>query len=79
MTSASFTTIESPTTDLNAVLAAAKALLSSLSFDENGILLGQTMAGGNGGLISRETNVNADALRRALNRFEARVVVREVL
>lgn len=42
------------------------ALLAALSFDDNGVMLGNKWVGGNGGLISSETITCADALRRAL-------------
>jgi len=49
---------------------AAKELVESISFDDNGIMIGPHWKGGNGGLISVETQIKADALRRALARFE---------
>lgn len=50
--------------------AAAKAVLKSIDFDVNGILLPTGFQGGNGGLVSRETIAACDELRRALNEAE---------
>ncbi len=52
------------------LLTAAKALVDSVSFDENGAMIGGKWMGGNGGLLSRETHQKADALRRALDGFK---------
>lgn len=52
------------------LLKAAKEVVDAISFDENGALIGGKWMGGNGGLLSRETNVKADALRRAIAAVE---------
>jgi hypothetical protein len=49
---------------------AARELLDSVSFDENGELIGGKWMGGHGGLISQKTHQKADTLRRVLSRFE---------
>ena len=48
------------------VVLKAKALLAAVDFDNNGTMVAGTYKGGNGGLISRETIVSADELRKAL-------------
>ena len=57
----------SPTT---AALDAARKLLASVDRDNNGDVVGMVRQGGNGGMISRDTTMAADALRRALDRLE---------
>jgi hypothetical protein len=52
------------------LIAAAKALADSVSFDDNGTMIGSKWIGGNGGLISRDTIVKADAVRRAVAAFD---------
>lgn len=52
------------------LVKAARALVDSVSFDENGALIGGKWMGGNGGLLSHETHKKSDALRRALDAFE---------
>lgn len=52
------------------LLKAAKALVASISFDDSGIMLGQVQTGGNGGLISHDTLMKTDELRRAIAAFE---------
>lgn len=56
--------------DLPSLLAACKALVDSVSFDDCGALIGGKFMGGNGGLVSRQTIEKADALRRIVNDFE---------
>lgn len=46
---------------------AARKLLDTVDFDNNGIMVGQVRTGGNGGLISLETTRAADELRRVLD------------
>lgn len=53
-----------------AMVAAAKELVDSVSFDENGALIGGKWMGGHGGLLSRETHQKADKLRRAIAAYE---------
>ncbi len=48
------------------IIIAAKSLIDSISFDDNGAMIAGKYMGGNGGLISRETLEKADALRRAI-------------
>lgn len=55
--------------DVKELVAAAKALVDALSFDDNGAMIGGKWMGGNGGLISRETLQRSDALRVVLYRF----------
>lgn len=52
------------------IIRIAKQLLASILFDDVGVKLGQTYSGGNGGLLSRETVIHADTLRRAIDRWE---------
>lgn len=54
------------TQEVKALAHAAKELVDSISFDDNGALIGGKWMGGNGGLLSRETLQKADAVRRAL-------------
>jgi hypothetical protein len=53
------------------LLNLAEQLVNRISFDENGQLVGGRWVGGNGGLISRETTVVSDALRRVINRIKS--------
>lgn len=46
---------------------AARKLLDTVDFDNNGIMVGQVRTGGNGGLISLDTTRAADELRRVLD------------
>jgi hypothetical protein len=46
---------------------AAQALVDSISHDEHGTMIGGKYQGGNGGLISPQTIVLCDEVRRALN------------
>jgi hypothetical protein len=55
--------------DTERLLTAAKELVDSVSFDENGAMIGGKWMGGNGGLLSRETHQKADALRRVMDTF----------
>lgn len=58
---------------LNEILrfeTAAKNLLDSLSFDDNGAMVGGKWMGGEGGLLSEKTRKLADALRRLLGGAE---------
>ena len=48
----------------------SQALVDAISFDMNGAMIAGRWQGGNGGLISRETLIKADALRRAI--YDAR-------
>lgn len=47
-------------------LDAAQSLLNSVDFDNNGAMIAGEWRGGNGGLVSRETTIAADRLRKAL-------------
>lgn len=49
--------------------SAAKELIDSISFDDNGALIGGRWMGGHGGLISDETRRKADALRQLMSRL----------
>lgn len=53
------------------LIAAATALLTSVDFDNNGMMVAGVYRGGNGGLISRETTKAADDLRRVLDARKA--------
>lgn len=44
----------------------ARALLDAVDFDNNGKMVAGVYRGGNGGLISRETIIAADELRKVL-------------
>ena len=57
--------------DASRLLKAAKDLVASVSFDENGDLIGGRWVGGHGGLLSQETHRKADECRRAIEQFEA--------
>lgn len=48
----------------------AKALVDSVSHDNNGSIVAGRYMGGNGGLVSRETIAAADALRAELERWK---------
>lgn len=52
------------------LLEASKALVDSVDFDNNGILLPNSFQGGNGGLLSIKTIQSADTLRKAINAYE---------
>lgn len=54
----------------NRVLKAAKELVDSVDFDNNGILLPNAFQGGNGGLLSIKTIQTSDALRKAIGAYE---------
>lgn len=47
-------------------LALAQALVDRIAHDDSGAIVGQHFQGGNGGMLSRETLLVADALRREL-------------
>ena len=49
------------------LLDLAQALVDQVSLDENGMMIGQTYQGGNGGMLSRDTVIAADALRKAID------------
>lgn len=51
---------------MTALTTRAKALLDAVDFDNNGAMVAGVYRGGNGGLISRETIVAADELRKVL-------------
>lgn len=53
-----------------AALAAARKLLAAIDRDNNGDVIGMVRQGGNGGLISHQTTMLADALRRAFDRLD---------
>lgn len=54
--------------DYRAIADAAALLVKSVSFDDNGALIGGKWMGGHGGLISEETRRVADVVRRALSK-----------
>jgi hypothetical protein len=56
--------------DVERLKTAAKELVDSINFDDNGALIGGKWMGGNGGLLSRETIRKADEVRRALHALE---------
>lgn len=58
--------------DTASALAAARALLAAVDYDNNGKVVAGIRTGGNGGLISPDTSRAADTLRLALDRLEAR-------
>lgn len=53
-------------TPVERLAKAARELVDAIVFDEHGAMIGDKWMGGNGGLISRETLVKADDVRRAL-------------
>ena len=55
--------LPAPVTD---ALVKARALLDAVTFDSDGIMVGNVRQGGNGGLLSNDTIRAADALRLAL-------------
>lgn len=50
--------------------SSVKALLESISFDDNGALIGGKWMGGHGGLLSEETRKKADDVMRELQALE---------
>jgi len=52
------------------LLRLAEELVDLISRDENGEIIGGHYVGGNGGLISRQTNMKSDELRRAIYRVK---------
>lgn len=54
-----------------AVVAQAAVVVAAIEHDNNGSMVGGQWMGGNGGLLSRETIVEADKLRRALSSLKA--------
>lgn len=57
-------------TSIERIISDAEALIASISFDENGEIIGNRMVGGNGGLLSRTTHARADALRRSITAWK---------
>lgn len=55
---------------IDQVLAQAKALLKSVSFDDNGAMVAGHYVGGHGGMLSRDTIKAADALRLSIDLYE---------
>ncbi|MFA5898830.1 MAG: hypothetical protein WC829_06920 [Hyphomicrobium sp.] len=51
------------------LVAKAKALVDSVSHDNNGSMVAGQFMGGNGGLVSRETIAAVDALRLELDKW----------
>lgn len=51
---------------MTALAIKARALLDAVDFDNNGKMVAGVYRGGNGGLISRETIIAADGLRKVL-------------
>ena len=47
------------------------ALVEAVQRDDTGLLVGGKLVGGNGGLLSRETLIKADMLRRELESIQA--------
>lgn len=56
---------------MSELLKKAKALLDAVQRDDTGAMVGNEWRGGNGGLLSRETLVRADDLRREIAAQEA--------
>lgn len=54
----------------NEFIKAAKELIDSVSFDMNGMIVGNNLVGGHGGLISKETLQKCDELRRIIWKLE---------
>lgn len=52
---------------VRALVEKAQQLAESISFDMNGDLIGGKWMGGHGGLISHDTMVKADEVRRAVS------------
>ena len=61
--------------EVRRLIVASKNLVDAISFDENGVMIGGQWKGGNGGLISRETNIQIDEVRRAIAAMEASLEV----
>lgn len=57
---------------MSEMLKKAKALVDAVQRDDTGSMVGNQWRGGNGGLLSRETLVAADDLRREIAAEEAR-------
>lgn len=51
------------------LVEAAEALVNSVDFDNNGVMVGNVFKGGNGGMISLKTIRCADDLRKALDSY----------
>lgn len=56
----------------------AKALIAQIAIDDAGTLVGGQWLGGGGGLLSRDTLMLADAVRRLLHAIEHQVATPEV-
>jgi hypothetical protein len=54
------------------LLKKAKALVDQIQLDDTGMMVGQVWVGGNGGMLSRDTIVMADDLRREIRDEETR-------
>jgi len=52
-------------------LACARMLLDTVTFDSDGVTIGNQRQGGNGGLLSMDSIKAADQLRRALDHLDA--------
>lgn len=53
------------------LVKAAKDVVESISFDDNGALIGGKWMGGHGGLLSDDTRKKAGELRRAIHAAES--------
>lgn len=53
-----------------ALVEKAQQLVESISFDMNGDLIGGKWIGGHGGLISHDTMIKADEVRRVLAAYK---------
>ena len=56
---------------IDRVVSTARDLLSSVTFDSDGVMVGMVRQGGNGGLLSNKTIRAADQLRLALEALDA--------
>jgi hypothetical protein len=52
------------------IIYRARDLLDRVTFDDRGIIVAGKSVGGNGGLLSNETIMSAERLRRALSDFD---------
>ena len=53
------------------VIACARALLATVTYDSDGIMIGHQRQGGNGGLLSIDSIKAADQLRLALEAVDS--------
>lgn len=60
------------------VVDTARALMEAVTMDDSGKLIGAIYQGGNGGLLSNETIMCADEVRRMLDLWDASEAARRM-